>query len=335
MFWFNNLFNIYIDKKNKSVSKLAKFRNDFTFQLKFMDFVNDALHRYKITGLPETVSERVVLESLLWYGSVVFFEKYNNLLALPGLPDGSGINVYGDFAGAYVYGATGYNERINLVLPGSDNNKLLATTVSGQKITEGSGVLVRENPLMYPFMNTVLYFTECVSDSLRTLDVSRENIKRPYIITAEDMVIPTVKRYFNNVKNNENYIISSGVFPADKISILPFEYNSDYLKAATSLVDWYDQRFREACGIRNMGGQIDKKGENLISAEVTQNDDYTKHRSDLVLTSINRGLDIVNQYFGVNIQAKEYEYEDIQRNEGGWSSYLSDSSSGGSSTNNI
>lgn len=302
--WYNSLFNIWIDPKSPTRKKIAQRKNGFVFKNEFSKLTADALHRYKIEGVPDTVSERVVLESLLFYGYVFFFKKNGNVLALPGLPDGSGINAYGDYAGAYVYGANGYNEHITLSMPGAEQSQFLAKTVEGTTYKDGVGVMVRENPLLYPFINTTYYFAECIADTYRTADVCRQNIKRPFIIVAEESVIPTVKKYFEDVGDNMNYVVSSGVFPADKITVQPFDNNPDYVKVASSLIDWYEQKYRERCGFKNMGGQIDKKGENLLTSEVTANDEYTDLNTDQVLKYINQGLDQVNKAFGTNMHAE-------------------------------
>lgn len=320
MMWYNNLFHIWLDPKNATRKKIAQRKNGFVFQNEFSKLTNDALHRYKINGVPDTVSERVVLESLLFYGYVFFFKKNGNVLALPGLPDGSGINAYGDFNGAYVYGCNGFNERISLAMPGADDSRFLAKTIEGSYYKDGVGVMVRENALLYPFINYVTYFSDCIADTYRTADVCRKNIKRPFIIVAEESVVPTVKKYFEDVADNMDYVVSSGVFPADKISVQPFDNNPDYVKVASGLIDWYEQKFRELCGFKNMGGQIDKKGENLISSEVTSNDEYTNQNTEQILKYLNEGLDRVNEKLGTHMKAEgttDEDTDDLQRNDTG------------------
>lgn len=327
--WYSNIFKVWMNPKDTTLKKLAKWKNNFVFQNEFTKFTMDALNRYKLTGLPETVSQRVVLESMLLYGYVFFYKKEGNLIALPGMPDGSGINVYGDFAGAYVYGCNGYNERIDVKLPGGDDSKFLRETIAGNSYKDGVGILVRENPMMYPFINHTYYFSECIADTLRTIDVCRKNIKRPYIVVAEESVIPTVKKYFEDVDDNMEYVISSGVFPADKVQVQGFETSPEYVKTATALVDWYEQKYRDYCGFKNQGGNIDKKGENLISSEVTQNDEYTHQNIDQLLEYVNKGLDEVNQAFGTDIRAEAYEDDrakDLHRNGESESGDISDDS---------
>lgn len=324
--WYNNIFRIWMNPKDGTLKKLAKWKNNFVFRNEFTKFTQDALNRYKITGAPDTVSTRVVLESMLMYGYVFFYKKNGNVIALPGMPDGSGINVYGDFSGAYVYGCNGYNERISIKMPGADESAFLKKTISGTTYKDGVGVMVRENPMMYPFINHTYYFSECIADTLRTIDVCRQNIKRPYIITAEESVVPTVKKYFEDVSDNMDYIVSTGVFPADKVVVQGFETSPDYVKVATALVDWYEQKYRDYCGFKNQGGNIDKKGENLISSEVTQNDEYTHQNVDQLLEYINKGLDEVNEAFGTSIKAEAYEddrAEDISGDAGSESGDIS------------
>ena len=323
MLWFNNLFNIYLmagDVGTMTNKKLAKMKNNIAFQNTFARLVQDALHRYYIEGLPETCSERVVLQSLLWYGSVVFFEKEGNIIALPGVPTGQGFNVYGDPAEAFVFSAIGqYNQPVKLYLPGSDESAFLKNTIAGKATGEVKGVYVRENEIVYPFIRHVIWFADAIADSMRTLDVCRQNIKQPYIITAEESIVNSVKEFFKQRDINQDYIISSGVFPADKIALLPFETNADNLDNATELIDWYENKFRELCGVEN-NGQIDKKGENLITTEVDVNNEYTWAAVDKCMNCIQKGLDDVNKLYGTNMQVQKFEKEvtendDIRRDD--------------------
>lgn len=314
--WYND-FNIWLNPQNIKKSKLAEYENDFVFQNVFNGLLDDALHRYELQGAPDTISKRVVMQSLLWNASVFFFKKHGAILALPGMPDGSGITLNGDFAGAYVYGQNGYNEKINLIIPGGDITSLLEQTNSGTTYKSGTGVLVRENFQMYPFISTLIYYAHCIADTMRTLDVCRKNAKRPYIISAEQSVVESIKKYFDKRDANEDYIISTGVFPADKVHIEPLQNNPDFTHSASELIDWYTQRFREECGIKNLGSQVDKKGENLQSAEITYNDEYTNGKVLKWLDCLNEGLGLVNESFGTSMKfvARTRLKEDIKQTE--------------------
>lgn len=306
MLWFSNLFNINLlcgDTGKLTQKKLVKMKNTICWQNVFARLVQDALNRYHFEGLPETISERVLLQSLLWYGSCAIFEKDGSLLALPCVQSGDGFNVYGDPASAWVFSATGQlNENVKLFLPGSDENAFLKQTISGKQSGETRGVFIRENSICFPFIRQVLFFSDVISDTYRSLDVCRENAKQPYIVVAEESIIESVKRFFEQRNENYSSIVSSGVFPADKIRLLPFESNSENIKNMTALIDWYYNKFKELCGVANSGGNIDKKGENLIEAEVQINSEYTDLSVDNSLHYIQESLDIVNALYGTDIR---------------------------------
>lgn len=293
----------------KTKKKIASFKNNFMFQNIFSRLAQDALMRYKFNGLPETVSERALLQSLLWYGCVCFFEWEGGIFALPAAPTGS-FNIYGDPKQAFVFSrnsSIGFNKEIDLFIPGSDENAFLnRTDLINISSSTPRGVLVWENALRYPFINQTIFFSEAIADSMRTLDVCRVNLKNPYLIVAEESVVPTVKRYFEQRDNNETYILSSGIFDAAKVQILPVVTSSDTLAACSALVEWYEAKYRELCGVKN-NSQIDKKGENLIQAEISVNDDYTFMGVDKSVKYIQDGLDIVNRIWGLSITVEERE----------------------------
>lgn len=314
MAWYDCNFNIYLgagELGKATKKKLASFKNQISFVNTFNVKVQDALHRYHFEGLPDTISERVILQALLWYASVVFFEREGNLLALPCAPSGDGFNIYGDYGSVWAFSRNGMlNEEIKVYLPGSDESSFLGQTLGGIYDQTNKGVLVWENTQRFPFINQTIFYSSAISDSMRTLDVCRKNIKNPYIVVAEESAVNTVKQYFESRDNNEEYIISSGVFPADKVKVLPLVTNSDNLQAITALIEWYEAKYRELCGVDN-NSQIDKKGENLIQAELSVNDEYTDMSVDKCIETIQKGLDDVNKIFGTNITVKANRSEKL------------------------
>lgn len=314
--WFNNYMSISTNFGSAKItsSKLNKYKNNFVFMNEFTRNVLDALNRYYIDGLPDTCSQRVILESLLWYGCVFFFEKSGNVIALPGMPDGSGINIYADYAGAFVYGANGFNERIRVYLPGSMDSNLVKKTISNVGGSGPFGVMVRENKLLYPFINQVFYYSEMMADLLRKIETASKNIATPYIVTAEESVIDTVKSFFKHRDNNDPVIMSSGIFPADKIQLLPFDIQSDSIRTLSATYDWVSSHYRELLAVNNTTN-IDKKGENLISSEVNINNEYTQNQANSIKNTLEEGLDDVNKIFGLDLHLvirEEVKENDIQ-----------------------
>lgn len=296
--WYSGLISGLATTPTKLTRrKLNKWKNDIVFQNEFCRNVLDGLHRYKIKGLPDTCSERVVIQSLLWTGTVFFFEKEGSLFALAGMPDGSGVNVYEDFAGAYVYGANGYNEHINVYLPGSDKARFLTETINGQANADARGVMVRENELLFPFINQTYYYAERQMDTLRKLEVAEKNAAMPYIIAAKESVVNTINTMMQKRDENESYILSTGVFdPSKDIKMFPFEISADSIRTMTATYDWYRSQYKVLCGqMANLN--VDKKGENIISDEISVDQEYVESQYNNVIQSIQAGLDDVNEIF--------------------------------------
>lgn len=344
MLWYGNLFNIYTGRDfiqgKPTRTKLAKAKNSLVWQNVFSQLFTDALNRYEIKRLPETCSHLVCMMSLAIYGSMCFFEKENNLLCLPCAPTGDGFNIYGDPAKAWVFSANGkLNEEYKLYLHGSSEAAFLKQTTSGRQSGEAKGVFIRENALLYPFINHVFYYTDCIADSLRTLDISRHNLKKPYLITAEESVVPTVEAFLKKYDENEDSIVNTGIFDVNKLKVLPLNANNENIKSVTALCDWYYNKYKELCGVKN-NSNIDKKGENLLSEEITVNEEYTEGSVEKCLEYIQLGLDDVNKLFGTDMQvvAKEQEEnanEDIFRDSSDDRKSLPGDSIGSDESNNI
>ena len=313
MNFLNSVFSqIWIDGSSMTVKKMAKFKNQIEFMNVYAMLVNEALDvRYKINNLPETVNERVVRESLLWYGSVCLFMKEGQILALPGLPTKS-YTLYGDPTAAIVHGRNGFNEEIELYIPNGDDSKLVRSSTNGTAPKDGTGCWVRENKLVFPFINYCIEYADKIADTLRTLDTTRMNIKRPYVIVAEESIVNSVKSFFNKRDANEEYIISSGVFPADKINLLPFDTNPENLRDCTMLIEWYLNQFRQLEGIK-APSTVDKKAQVSVP-ELNRDEDVSDTKIENVVEYLQQQFDFVNEKLGCNITVESTvdEREDIE-----------------------
>lgn len=302
-----NCIDVSLGGKSKTMKRITQFKNQVEFMNALARLTKRALARYGFEGLPDTVNERVLKMALLFHGCVCFFEKEGNILALPALPN-SNLNLYGEWKSCFVYGRNGFNAQIPLYIPGADESKTVNAGYINLNITEQpSGVFVRENEFIYPFMNYCITYAEKIADCMRTIDVTRKNIKKPFIITAEEQLVPTIKKFFDNRDNNEEYIVSSGVFPADRISLLPIETNADSIKAATDLIEWYYNDFDNLCNW-NSNANPDKK-ERLLVDEVNSNNESMSEVRDNFIEYLQEQIDNVNKYLGANIKVKIKEDE--------------------------
>lgn len=304
MYWFNPYFLIGFDGIPKTRKKLTAMQNRFVTQNIFFRLMETAINRYKFSGLPDTVSERVILQSLFTYGCVCFFEKRGALLALPAAPVGDGYNIYGEPLKAWVFARNGnLNEEVNLFIDGGFNSDILTQgSLSTPRIGKAQGVLMWESKTRYPMINETLFYSERISDTLRTLDINRKWLKRPFIPVGEDSIIPSIVKMLESIEKNDDIIpVDTGVMDIEKFDMRPVEITADMINSVVSLCEWYENKYREICGIEN-NGQIDKKGENLIEAEVQTNDQYTDLSIDRILPVMQHYLDNVNSMFGTSIK---------------------------------
>lgn len=292
----------------KRKKKIAQRENDRRYIVEFMEKLDVALRRYKLRDLPDTVSERLVLQSLVFYGNCVFFkdpEFGDNVFALPGVPYG-GFNINGDYTRSYVYAKNGLiNKEVELFIMGADDADILKKSVTGTFVSnKPQGVMVWENKQRFPFLFTVDYFAHAISDTYRTIDVAKAYMKRPFIPICEESMVESVTDVLNKIIENEEVIpVSTGVKEVSKVDFHDIIGMGDSVKDAMELLDWYEQKYREKCAITS-NTQVDKKGENLISDEINMNEDYIAMRDETILDYLQKQFDFVNECLGTHIRVE-------------------------------
>lgn len=301
--WYDGFFMINTSYST-SMKKIAKMKNYHTFANQFFKLCNMAYMRYKLKGLPDTVSERLILQSLLIYGNIVFMEKGGAIFALPSIPGGKGYNINGDPISAYTFsmnGNTEFTKEVPLYVQGGLDSNVLNYGMVGQKNSNNSGVLIWENKTRYPFINSVIYYASQIADTLRTIDTAKVWLKVPSMPICEEALVQSVKDVFKALKNNDEIIpVAAGVRGLEKFDLKPVGDITRNIQTATELVDWYEMAFRAECGFKS-NTAIDKKGENLIADEVNINDSITDTTTDTIVEFLQSQFDRVNSIFGTNI----------------------------------
>ena len=169
---------------------------------------------------------------------------------------------------------------------------------------------------------------------MRTIDVIRANIKRPFVIACEEQLIPTVKRFFDDRDKNVDYIVSTGVFPADKIAIMPIETNAESIKIATDIIEWYYNDYDNVL-LFNSNSNPDKK-ERLLVDEVNSNNESVQKDKQRLYEFQDEQLDFINKCFGTHMYFEEEEVneDDAIQRMGGDTDTGSDRSVGSGSSDN-
>lgn len=322
MMWYDGIFgqiDMSLGGKDRTWKRLAKYKNRQAWQNFFAILVSKALDRYSFDGLPETVSERVLKLSLLYYASVCFFEYKGSIMALPGASGTSGVTVYGDYTDCWVYGRNGFNKQIRLWLPGEEELPFLAQAYMSvpEEKRKARGVWFRENEQKFPFLNLSIMFADELADSWRKVSIARKNAAVPYIIKTKQSLLETVRRMLTNRDNNEEAIVlSTGGLSLDDIDIMPINVTAEAIKIHTDLVEWYYSQYDALCGL-NSNANPDK-AERLLVDEVNANNESTSCYIDSTVAYIQQGLDEVNKRFGTHITVKRNgkgaeENDDVRR----------------------
>lgn len=297
-------YGTYMTEKGKQKVSKTKIKNNLVERVILAQNIETALRRYKITGCAPTMSERVILLSFLYRASCVFFKESGHVFAQPATPLG-GFNMNDEPTAVHVASKNAIiNKQVNLFLKGGDESNLITKTPSGMEIKDGSGVLVWENRTRLPFIYNVVYYSQAIADTLRTIDTGRLWIKRPFIPVMEENLVPSFYEMMDKLMANEELIpMSTGITDIQKFNALPIDGSGNGINTAKELVEWYKQQFRESCNMKS-NTNADKKGENLISDEVNFNEEFTNSAEDDIINYMNEQFDFVNEKLGTNLKAE-------------------------------
>lgn len=300
-----SLINLGFAPIGKIGSEMTEYLNWETFNNIFYHNLGLALNRYDIEGLPESMNKNVMKQSLLWYGSVVFFspDKTNNyFLALPGLPSGD-FTLYREPMNAFVYSYNGQiNEKVDLLIPYSDKYPELKLSYNGKETTkEPNGCIIWENYSRYPFIHFVYMYSKAMADSLRTIDIARRYLKVPLIAIVDESQVPTVRKYLQSLDRNEDVIVGVDRLRSDDMHFEPISTAAEGAKTAIEMFSWYESQFLTLCGY-NANKNIDKKGENLIRAEINVNDELEDANLDKTIECLTYYMEPCNNFMGTNIR---------------------------------
>lgn len=289
--------------------KKSKAKNRWSYGLVLDRLIRDALRlRYKITGLPDTCDERLTLLSLLWEGRVAFVEHEGSILSLPAT-EGDGPTIYGRYTRGYVTSLNGvYTGEVQMMLPGDESPIVTESTAASGLATGDRGVMVYESETRLPFILYAQYYAEAISDTLRTIEVARRQLKRPWIIACEEAMLPSVRKALSDIDDNDKSILSSGALPIDRIKPLDLKASPDSVRAACELVQWYEERYKSLCGLPS-NGSIDKKGANLIQGELSIGSIYGESQIEGTIETLNSGLETANRFFGTQMRAERIRHE--------------------------
>lgn len=313
-----------LPKKNRKKIK-AMYNNNYVFQNTFNRLVGEYLGDDDYENLGPGMTSRQIKLSMLYFACNIFTDRidYNGkkmpgIYSVSGYPSGKGWNINGDPLSAWI--CSMFNgkivQEVDLYIPGTEQAPLIGKGITEDMSPNPHGVIVWANEMRYPPIWTVLWYALVITDSLRTLDISRFWLKRPVIFTADKELMNSINEIINDMEDNEEYTIASMSMSktAQATQMLNTNVNGQNLQDVTGLIEWYESKYREWRGIDN-NAQMDKKGENLITQEITVNDQYQRLNVVRNCRIIDEGLKTVNELFGTKITHVSHVQEDNEKNQ--------------------
>lgn len=285
---------------SRNKKKDAKWKNNKAFTNWFVYLTNLYLNAFEFTGLPDTVNERFLFETLYWDGKALFFfDSDIGYLALPCAGDGD-FNVYWEYTRWRAI-SNNYNKVYNY---------------------PDECVLVRANQMLYPPLFMVENWASRIADAERTIDVYSKTMKRPWLVTGEYDDKLTMNVLVDSIENNE--VVVTG---AKRISDAIQRAYANPMDGQGLMALWrHKHELLDECltwfGINNANTE---KRERLITDEVQSNNQLIQLNSDTVLDWLKRACEEINQRFGLSVSVKlkhDYIKEQMNNdNKGGESSW--------------
>lgn len=256
---------------------LTDLLNDLTFKINYDKLKLLALNRFEMTGLPDGIEERHIAHLLFSKGAAIFFRdpemSYMCLQADPG----SGMNVNGDPLGWW---ATGYNYH--------------------KYYDADDCVIIKNNKLMIPTEQFVMYYANKLTEADRTMDVNVKACKTPFIFACDDKDVLSFKQIFAKVDGNEPAIYADRGLNLDSFQVF---------KTGVTFLGNDIQKYRHTIenesltflGFNNVA--VEKK-ERLITDEAEANNELIDSFLQIQLSSIEDAFNQINKKYDLNMAVK-------------------------------
>lgn len=242
-----------------------------------------ACNRFKWHNLPNGIESRHIEKFLFECGQCFFYKDKNlGLICLP-CTNSCSPNIYGDTIQVNV---TSYNGRIN---------KTLSTD---------KGVRILANDLMLPTRYFIEHYVQKMDDVETVIKRNLKQQMKPFVVTATEKNLLSVKNIINDVDNGEEVVItdknlSEEGFEGFKLLLTGVEYLIDKLEMERKAVE---SELLSFLGINNVSTE---KKERLLTDEVNANNEYTLTNLDLEFKTRKLACDLINEKFDLNIYVEK------------------------------
>lgn len=261
----------------------AKFMQDRTFY-HFVDYLYlAAVSRFKWENLPETVSQRMLEQSLIMHGSCLFFrlDVDGNFYATPSANSGR-FDLYGIPLTRQVSRPNGFSKRFHA--------------------SDGDNILIYNDYTLMPFIPVIWYYATKFTRIEIAKDVNTELQKKPKAIRTNKDNVKSVKEALNQQQLGIPFILADDELtqPNDKSEVLSFDTPiilEELEKEKNALFSEYLTRL----GFNNINIY---KSAHLTVDESNANNEHILSFRNSALEMREEACEKINKLFGLNVKVE-------------------------------
>lgn len=276
--------------KNSRYSWESNQLNVDTYNMFYDSLKNMAISLFEWEGLPDTVNERFLEQTLFEYGHCAFVnDPIYGFLCLPSNLSGT-VNMYGEPIKIRAV-SFDYSKEFDV---GKD-----CVIVYHTNIKQGTESIARA-------------YAQRLYEVERTTDVNIKNQKYPVVVMCSEQQRMTLKNIFMQYEGNEPVIFAHKNLDLESVKVL----NTDSPFIADKLQDYKHNLYNECMmklGIANFNQQ---KKERLVESETNANSEQVKAFRNGLLTMREKACEQINKLFNLNVSVKfRVEEEPIEEPE--------------------
>lgn len=264
--------------KIKEYDKLTEQLNIETYFDYFNRLSLIAQSIFKYENLPNFINEKWIERYLFEFGSCVFFNDRNLGFIVTKFNNVGNLNNYDEPTQIRPFG-TNY-------------------TTDEKLINNENCVIIRNNALSIPTVNTINLYAIRLTEISRTIDVNINAQKTPVLIKCSDKQKLVLKNAYKQWDGNSPVIFADKSLDMATFNVLktdaPIVF--DKLQIQKNMI-WNE--IMTVLGINN--ANMDKK-ERLVDDEVRANNEQVEICADVMLKSRELAVEQINNLFGLNIK---------------------------------
>ena len=278
---FMNDVMMSFSTKNKT---RAEIENIKTRNIYYQQLLAYSLVRYEWLNLPDDFDERFMELSLNFKGGFVAFRNKYDKLVVTDFATSGGLNMY-------------YNP-----------TKVYSVTIDGdcEDLKDGEFVICWNNDMRIPTTPIITEFGDRIADITRTLDVTINAEKIPYIFITNKKRLLTIKNIFRQVTRNEPAVYVDEQFSADNLNTIDLKHSFN----GVSINELKRSYWAECLTFLGIDNNSISKRERVNVAETDLSNNDSEMSRYVGLKARREFCKRFNKMFGTNIWVRYRTFQD-------------------------